>query len=59
MKAQVELESLQEQLRVRKEKQYQLLDKLQSQEQGKRQAEESIELSTLSWNREGSGSKSP
>lgn len=42
MKAQVELESLQEQLRVRKEKQYQLLEKLQGQEEAKRQAEDQV-----------------
>ena len=39
MKTQVEVEALQEQLRVRKEKQYQLLEKLQAQEEAKRQAE--------------------
>eukprot|EP01038_Epipyxis_sp_PR26KG_P009467 gene9467-12754_t len=42
MKTQVEVESLQEQLRVRKEKQYQLLEKLQSQEEAKRQAEDHV-----------------
>lgn len=42
MKAQVELENLQEQLRVRKEKQYQLLEKLQAQEEAKRQAEDQV-----------------
>lgn len=42
MKTQVELESLQEQLRVRKEKQYQLLEKLQGQEEAKRQAEDQV-----------------
>ena len=42
MKTQVEVESLQEQLRVRKEKQYQLLEKLQAQEQAKRQAEDLV-----------------
>merc|ERR1712194_546090 len=36
----VELEALQEQLRLRKEKQYQLLGKLQSQEEASRQAED-------------------
>ena len=44
MKTQVELESLQEQLRVRKEKQYQLLEKLQGQEEAKRQAEDQVRL---------------
>lgn len=43
MKTQVELESLQEQLRVRKEKQYQLLEKLQGQEEAKRQAEDQVD----------------
>ncbi|CAM9336345.1 unnamed protein product [Chrysoparadoxa australica] len=42
MKTQVELESLEEQLRVRKEKQYQLLEKLQAQEEAKRQAEDQV-----------------
>lgn len=42
MKTQVELESLQEQLRVRKEKQYQLLEKLQGQEEAKRQADDQV-----------------
>jgi len=42
MKTQVELEALQEQLRVRKEKQYQLLEKLQGQEEAKRQAEDQV-----------------
>ena len=37
-KAQVELEALQEQLRVRKEKQYQLLEQVQSANEEKRQA---------------------
>lgn len=46
MKTQVELESLQEQLRVRKEKQYQLLEKLQGQEEAKRQAEDQVLCST-------------
>jgi len=40
MKASVEIESLQEQLRVRKEKQYQLLEKLQNQEAARRRAED-------------------
>ena len=40
MKASVEIESLQEQLRVRKEKQYQLLEKLQNQEAARRKAED-------------------
>lgn len=44
MKTQVELESLQEQLRVRKEKQYQLLEKLQGQEEAKRQAEDQVRM---------------
>lgn len=44
MKTQVELESLQEQLRVRKEKQYQLLEKLQGQEEAKRQAEDQVSV---------------
>lgn len=42
MKTQVEVEALQEQLRVRKEKQYQLLEKLQAQEESKRQAEDQV-----------------
>lgn len=42
MKTQVEVEALQEQLRVRKEKQYQLLEKLQLQEEAKRQAEDQV-----------------
>ena len=42
MKTQVELEALHEQLRVRKEKQYQLLEKLQGQEEAKRQAEDQV-----------------
>jgi myosin protein heavy chain len=42
MKTQVEVEALQEQLRVRKEKQYQLLEKLQGQEEAKRQAEDQV-----------------
>ena len=42
MKTQVELEALQEQLRVRKEKQYQLLEKLQGEEEAKRQAEDQV-----------------
>jgi hypothetical protein len=41
-KAQVELESLQEQLRVRKEKQYQLLEKMSASEEAKRQAEDQV-----------------
>lgn len=47
MKTQVELESLQEQLRVRKEKQYQLLEKLQGQEEAKRQAEDQVCVPTV------------
>jgi len=39
-KSEVEIESLQEQLRVRKEKQYQLLEKTQAAEEAKRQAED-------------------
>jgi len=42
MKTQVEVEALQEQLRVRKEKQYQLLEKLQGEEEAKRQAEDIV-----------------
>ncbi|ETV97112.1 hypothetical protein H310_09921 [Aphanomyces invadans] len=42
MKAQVELESLHEQLRVRKEKQYQLLEKIQSLEEAKRQNDDTL-----------------
>lgn len=42
MKTQIEVESFQEQLRVRKEKQYQLLEKLQAQEEAKRQAEDQV-----------------
>jgi myosin protein heavy chain len=42
MKTQVEVEALQEQLRVRKEKQYQLLEKLAAQEEAKRQAEDQV-----------------
>jgi myosin protein heavy chain len=42
MKTQVEVEAFQEQLRVRKEKQYQLLEKLQAQEEAKRQAEDQV-----------------
>eukprot|EP01035_Chromulina_nebulosa_P016832 gene16832-22317_t len=42
MKTQVEVENMQEQLRVRKEKQYQLLEKLQQQEEAKRQAEDQV-----------------
>jgi len=38
----VELEAVQEQLRLRKEKQYQLLGKLQSQEEESRQAEDQV-----------------
>jgi len=41
-KTQVELESLQEQLRVRKEKQYQLLEKAQSAEDAKRKADDAV-----------------
>lgn len=41
-KTQVELESLQEQLRVRKEKQYQLLEKVQNSEEAKQQAEDQV-----------------
>lgn len=50
MKTQVELESLQEQLRVRKEKQYQLLEKLQGQEEAKRQAEDQVCVSVKTGN---------
>ena len=39
-KTQVEIESLHEQLRVRKEKQYHLLEKMQAAEETKRQAED-------------------
>lgn len=42
MKTQIEIEALQEQLRVRKEKQYQLLEKLQSLEELKQQAEDRV-----------------
>mmetsp|Transcript_7462 Transcript_7462/g.11099 ORF Transcript_7462/g.11099 Transcript_7462/m.11099 type:complete len:1051 (-) Transcript_7462:52-3204(-) len=42
MKTTVEIESLQDQLRVRKEKQYQLLEKLQIQEEARRQAEDQV-----------------
>lgn len=42
MKTQVEVEALQEQLRVRKEKQYQLLERLQAQEEAKQQAEDQV-----------------
>ena len=42
MKTSVEIEALQEQLRVRKEKQYQLLEKLQVQEEARRQAEDQV-----------------
>ncbi|RYH31478.1 hypothetical protein EON65_02465 [archaeon] len=42
MKTQIEVEALQEQLRVRKEKQYQLLERLQAQEEAKRQAEDQV-----------------
>lgn len=42
MKSSVEIESLQEQLRVRKEKQYQLLEKLQRQEEARRRAEDQV-----------------
>ena len=42
LKAQVELEALHEQLRVRKEKQYQLLEKLQAQDRVKRLAEDQV-----------------
>lgn len=42
IKASVEIESLQDQLRVRKEKQYQLLEKLQNQEEARRRAEDQI-----------------
>mmetsp|Transcript_8817 Transcript_8817/g.8720 ORF Transcript_8817/g.8720 Transcript_8817/m.8720 type:complete len:900 (+) Transcript_8817:244-2943(+) len=42
MKTMVEVDALQEQLRVRKEKQYQLLEKLQAQEEAKRQAEDQL-----------------
>ncbi|DAZ98621.1 TPA: hypothetical protein N0F65_000816 [Lagenidium giganteum] len=42
MKTQVEVEALQEQLRVRKEKQYQLLEKLQQLEEVKRQSDDQL-----------------
>jgi myosin heavy subunit len=42
MKTQIEVEALQEQLRVRKEKQYQILEKMQAQEEAKRQAEDQV-----------------
>lgn len=42
MKTQVEVEALQEQLRVRKEKQYQLLEKLQQLEEMKRQSDDHV-----------------
>ena len=42
MKTQVEVESLQDQLRITKEKQYQLLQKLQSDEEAKHQAEDQV-----------------
>ena len=42
IKSTVELEALNEQLRLRKEKQYQLLSKLQSQEEASRQAEDHV-----------------
>lgn len=42
MKTQVELEALQEQLRVRKEKQYQLLDKMQQLEEAKRRGDDQL-----------------
>ena len=41
-KAQVELEALQEQLRVRKEKQYHLLQQMQAAQDSKRQAEDQV-----------------
>lgn len=41
-KSQVEIESLQEQLRVRKEKQYHLLERTQAAEEAKRQAEDQV-----------------
>ena len=41
-KTQVEIESLHEQLRVRKEKQYHLLEKMQAAEESKRQAEDQV-----------------
>lgn len=42
MKTQIEVEALQEQLRVRKEKQYQILEKLQAQEEAQRQAQDQV-----------------
>lgn len=42
MKTTVELEALQEQLRVRKDKQYQLLEKLQQLEEAKRQGDDQL-----------------
>ena len=41
-KSQVEIEALQEQLRVRREKQYQLLEQVQSSKETKRQAEDQV-----------------
>lgn len=41
-KMQVELESLQEQLRVRKEKQYSLLERTQAAEEAKRQSDDQV-----------------
>lgn len=55
MKTQVELEALQEQLRVRKEKQYQLLEKLQGEEEAKRQAEDQVRTTTHQADRHCSG----
>ena len=42
MKVEVEIENLQEQLRVRKEKQYQLLEKVNVYDEAKRQAEDKV-----------------
>ena len=43
MRTSVEMESLQEQLRVRKEKQYQLLQKLQNEEEFRRHADDQVQ----------------
>ncbi len=42
MQSSIEIESLQEQLSIRKEKQYQLLERLQNQEEARRQAEDKV-----------------
>jgi hypothetical protein len=46
-KMQVELESLQEQLRVRKEKQYSLLERTQAAEEAKRQSDDQVRKALL------------